>query len=121
LSWMADNQRKGISPQARIITIHASGSVSQRLWDLPQDEALHFIRQAFEGYLADGASIVEAKLKCWQYSQPTVLHPERYLMAEGLPPLVFAGDAFGEARVEGAFLSGLAASEALAERLTSSY
>ena len=70
-----------------------------------------------EKFLADGAVIVEAELKRWRYSQPTVLHPERYLAADGLPPLYFAGDAFREARVEGAFLSGTAAGEALAKVL----
>jgi renalase len=119
LRWIADNQRKGISSEARVITVHASGSVSQRLWNLADDEALQYIQQAFESYLAEGARIIEAKLERWPYSQPTVLHPERYLMAEGLPLLVFAGDAFGEARVEGAFLSGSAAGEALSRRLMS--
>jgi predicted NAD/FAD-dependent oxidoreductase len=117
LSWIADNQRKGISPQARIITVHTSGNTSQTLWDQPETEALEFIRQEFEPYLADGAKIVEAELKRWRYSQPTVLHSERYLVAQGFPPLAFAGDAFKEARVEGAFLSGLAAGEALADQL----
>ncbi len=117
LSWIADNQRKGISPHARIITVHAAGSISQNLWDLPEDEALNFIQQEFERYLAEDANIVEAELKRWRYSQPTILHPERYLMAQALAPLAFAGDGFGEARVEGAFLSGLAAGEALAAQL----
>jgi len=117
LSWIADNQRKGISPHAHIITVHAAGSISQNLWDLPETEALTFIQQEFERYLAPGTTIVEAELKRWRYSQPTILHPERYLMAQELPPLAFAGDGFGEARVEGAFLSGLAAGQALATRL----
>ena len=117
LSWIADNQRKGISPHERVITVHAAGSISQNLWDQAEAEALIFIQQEFEGYLADGASIVEAELKRWRYSQPIVLHSERYLMAHGLLSLAFAGDGFGEARIEGAFLSGSAAGEALAARL----
>ncbi len=102
----------------RVITVHAAGSISQNLWDQPEAEALTFIRQEFEGYLADGATIVEADLKRWRYSQPSILHSERYLMAQGVPLLAFAGDGFGEARVEGAFLSGLAVGEAMAARLT---
>jgi predicted NAD/FAD-dependent oxidoreductase len=49
-----------------------------------------------------------------------VVHPHRCLVATGLPPLVFAGDAFGEAKVEGAVRSGAAAAEALREVLGAS-
>ena len=118
ISWIADNQRKGISPDAHIITVHSGMSVSQQLWEQPAEEALAYVRREFEPFLAEGAVIVEAELKRWRYSQPTVLHPERFLLAEGLPPLCFAGDAFGEARVEGAFLSGAAAGETLAQAAT---
>lgn len=117
IGWIGDNQRKGISPNARIITVHSGISVSQKLWEGPEADALEFLRAAFEKYLAAGAVIVEAELKRWRYSQPTVLHPDRYLAADGLPPLYFAGDAFGEARIEGAFLSGTAASEAIVQQL----
>jgi len=117
LSWIADNQRKGISPKAHIITVHAAGAISQNLWDLPESEALNFVQQEFKRFLVEGTTIVEAELKRWRYSQPTILHSERYLLAQGLAPLVFAGDAFGEARIEGAFLSGLAAGEAVVSRL----
>ena len=117
ISWIGDNQRKGISPNATIITVHASGEFSRQLWDMAEERALAALRQELETYLESGSTISEAQLKRWRYAQPTVLHPERYLLADGLPPLIFAGDGFGEARVEGAFLSGLAAGEALAEQL----
>ena len=49
----------------------------------------------------------------WRYSQPTVLHEESFLVAEGVPNLVFAGDAFAGPKIEGAALSGLSAAEAM--------
>lgn len=117
ISWISDNQRKGISPEATIITVHASGDFSRQLWDKPEEKALAELRDALQAYLEPGSSIGEAQLKRWRYAQPTTLHPERYLLVSGLPPLIFAGDAFGEARVEGAVLSGQAAGAALADRL----
>ncbi|MEZ4673324.1 MAG: hypothetical protein R2932_03665 [Caldilineaceae bacterium] len=56
-----------------------------------------------------------AQLKRWRYALPTVIHPERYLLAQGRPPLLFGGDAFGHPRVEGAKLSGLAMGNQLAQ------
>lgn len=117
ISWIGDNHRKGISPNATIITVHANGDYSRELWDMREELALAKLREALELHLEAGAVISEAQLKRWRYAQPTVLHSDRYLLAGGVPPLIFAGDGFGEARVEGAFLSGLAAAGAFTERL----
>lgn len=119
ISWMADNQRKGISPNATVITVHAGTNYSQQLWDMPENVALAMLQAALQPYLESAGSFVEAQLKRWRYALPTTLHPERYLLAEGVPALAFAGDAFGESRVEGAALSGLAAGAALAAKLVS--
>jgi renalase len=59
----------------------------------------------------EAAGVVDARLHRWQYATPTEPYPERCL--EVAPGVVLAGDAFGGPRVEGAYLSGLAAAEAL--------
>jgi hypothetical protein len=115
ISWIADNRRKGISPGATLLTVHAGPDYSRQLWDAPQAEALAALRAGLHPFLGSGTTIREAQLKRWRYALPTALHPERCLMAAGLPPLVLAGDAFGEPRIEGAALSGLAAAEAIRE------
>ncbi|MDL1883721.1 FAD-binding protein [Anaerolineae bacterium CFX8] len=117
ISWVADNRRKGISPEATVITVHTGPQSSRDLWETTERDALAALRAAVEPFLAPGAVIRESQLKAWRYALPTVLHPERYLPAAGLPPLVFAGDAFGGPRVEGAALSGLEAGRALAALL----
>lgn len=109
ICWIADNQRKSISPEATLITVHASPEQSQLLWNEPNEEALLALTDGLVPFFEDHTSIIEAQLKRWRYSVPTVLHPERYLAVTQLPPLAFAGDAFGEARIEGAALSGIAA------------
>jgi hypothetical protein len=52
----------------------------------------------------------------WRYSRPVVAHPEACLFTQEPALLAFAGDAFGTPRVEGAFLSGRAAAQALLNR-----
>ncbi len=112
MSWIANNRQKGISDET-IITVHASGDVSEMLYNEPEEHVLTLMRAEFEGLLHYDAEIVEAQLKRWRYAQPKAIHPHACLVAKDLPLLVFAGDAFGSARVEGAVLSGLAASRAL--------
>jgi renalase len=110
--WVADNRRKGISEQ-QIITAHAEARYSRAHYDDPDEDNLAFLTRELKQYLGSDAVIVESQLKKWRYSVPLITHPFDCLAAQGLP-LVFAGDAFGgQGRVEGAFMSGLAAAEAV--------
>jgi renalase len=61
---------------------------------------------------------IQTSISRWRYSWVTRPHPEPCLMASEEPPLLFAGDAFGGAKVEGAALSGLAAADRLLDRCT---
>lgn len=110
--WLADNQAKGISDEC-IVTVHAEARYSRQNYDAPEEGVLAFLRAPLEARLKEGASIVESQLKKWKYSTPLTTYPQDCLVAEGLP-IVFAGDAFGgRGRVEGAYISGLVAGEAL--------
>ncbi|MBN2305071.1 MAG: FAD-dependent oxidoreductase [Anaerolineae bacterium] len=113
ISWIADNRRKGISPQAMLITVHASPSYSRTLWDKPDWEILIALETALYLYKSYDTEIVESHLHRWKYSRPAAAYGGGYRVAAGLPPLIFAGDAFAGPRVEGAALSGLAAANAL--------
>ena len=113
ISWLADNKRKGISPEVALLTVHAGPAFSEQLWNSPRAEVLEALQCGLEPFLDPSAKIVEAHLKRWRYAQPIALHPERYVLARDLPPLAFAGDAFGWPRVEGAALSGIAAANAM--------
>ena len=118
--WVADNQAKGIS-ETTIITSHANAKFSRQNWDASEADIVRALESAVQPYLKQGARIVQTQLKRWRYSVPLTTHPQESLLAKELPPLVFAGDAFGgRGRVEGAFTSGLAAGEAMHAALTSS-
>lgn len=115
--WIADNQAKGISA-AKIITTHASPKYSRQHWDAPPADIIANLEAALRPYLQPGGRIVNTQLKKWRYSIPLTTHPHECLLAKDLPNLVFAGDAFGgRGRVEGAFMSGIAAGHALAAAL----
>ncbi|MFZ2361199.1 MAG: FAD-dependent oxidoreductase [Anaerolineae bacterium] len=114
IAWMADNQRKGISPEATLATVHAAPEISEAAWQMPEAAVLESLFEGLQPFLPPGAQVLEQQLKRWRYALPTQSYPERMLVADGPLPLVFAGDAFGGPRIEGAALSGLAAGRALA-------
>lgn len=114
--WIADNRAKGISA-AKIVTSHASPKYSRQHWDDPPADIIAKLEAALRPHLQSGR-IVHSQLKKWRYSIPLTTHPQECLLAKDLPNLVFAGDAFGgRGRVEGAFMSGIAAGHALAAAL----
>ncbi len=115
ITWIADNQRKGISPDATVITIHAGPEFSRAHYDAPDADVEPQLRAALNPYLGAGATIAEAQVKRWRYALPLVLYPQRYLKALDLPSLYFGGDAFGGPRVEGAALSGMTIGRLLTE------
>jgi renalase len=117
LDWVGDNQRKGIS-RAPSVTIHAGPEWSRAHFDA--DEArvtaslLAFAGEQLQTDLSSG--VVETSLARWRYSWVTQPFPGPCLVARDEPPLIFAGDAFGPSKVEGAALSGLAAADHLLGR-----
>jgi predicted NAD/FAD-dependent oxidoreductase len=115
-SFIADNQLKGIS-DAPAVTFHASHELSAARWEDDADEILADLVDLARPWLGT-ATILEAQLKTWRYAQP-VLPAEHEIEATAVEgaPLVFAGDAFAGAKVEGAFVSGHAAGTHLASIL----
>lgn len=115
LQWIADNTRKGISPGAHAVTLHAAHPFSQEHWEDDDATVSRLLLAAAREWL--GAGVVEAQVKRWRYAKPIKTHTERCLCLRADPPLLLAGDAFGGPRVEGAALSGLASAERVASRL----
>lgn len=112
-SFVGDNQAKGAS-SVPSITFHASPAWSTARFDDDPDVVRAELLAAASDLLGDSRPI-EVHLHRWRYARPIAVHPERCLVAEPIPGtrLVFAGDAFGEAKVEGAVRSGLAAAAAV--------
>jgi renalase len=111
--WLADNRRKGISPESTVLTAHASAAFSHRHFDDADDLIIHAFLGELAPLLNKVPAPVEVQIKRWRYALPTTLDAAPFLRAANLPPLFFGGDAFGAPRVEGAALSGLAIADAL--------
>lgn len=110
ISWLADNQLKGISPQPAV-TLHASHAFSVEHWEGDRQESGRQLLLAAAPWL--GATVKEFQVHAWRYSKPLRGEDCACLLANDAPPLIFAGDAFGGSEVEGAALSGWAAAEML--------
>lgn len=118
ISWIGDNQAKGISPKATIITVQANETYSGQMWNSPDDRIMNALRTDLQLYIHKDAKIKEEQLKRWRYSRPLSNYPERCMIVDNVVPLILAGDAFGGPRVEGAVLSGLAAADAMIQALS---
>lgn len=110
ISWLADNQQKGIS-SVPALTVHASGGFSRQHFDAPPEQvAAMLIEQVRPWIDGDPATvIVEQSLHRWKFATPTTIIPAALVAAVTSPPIVCCGDAFGGPKVEGAASSGLAA------------
>jgi hypothetical protein len=110
ISWLADNQQKGISA-VPALTVHASGAFSRQHFDDPPEQVtaalIELVRPWIDGDPA--TAIVGQSLHRWKFATPTTIIPAPLVAAVTLPPIVCCGDAFGGPKVEGAASSGLAA------------
>lgn len=114
LDWIGDNHQKGIS-EVPALTIHAGPGWSREHFDAEPERTESRLLALAEEYVGP-LDPRETKLFRWRYSWVENAHPEPYLMAGEDPPLLFCGDAFGGAKVEGAALSGLSAADYLLSR-----
>jgi renalase len=114
LQTLADNRQKGLDGEMTGVTILAGPAFSLLHWETAKEEAAKLLLAAATPWL--GSPVTHWRYHRWRYSQPVQTFDARCYGIEGGPPLVLAGDAFGGPRVEGAFLSGVAAANWLLER-----
>ncbi len=111
-SFVADNALKGISPRTAV-TLHAAHDLSGQRWDDDPDTVLRELLAEGADWLG-GSPVATAQLKRWRYSGPRQPWPDS--TCEAAPGVFLAGDAFAGPKVEGAFLSGVAAAAAVLAR-----
>lgn len=110
VAWLADNQQKGVS-SIPALTIHSSAEfAARRLDDDPADWGAELLAAARS--LHDG-DVVRHRTHRWLYSAPRETMDVGAVTIAAPAPIVLAGEVFSGARVEGAFVSGTTAAEAL--------
>jgi hypothetical protein len=111
ITWIADNQQKGISPHGAAVTIHAGAAFSQAQWEMDDDSVAWLLFSAAARWL--GSEVAQYQVHRWRYSKPFTFYGESCLFLNEPGPWVLAGDGFGGPRIEGAFQSGLSAADAI--------
>jgi predicted NAD/FAD-dependent oxidoreductase len=111
IDWIADNQQKGVSPRAVGVTIHASAGFSREQWATDDEAVARQLLASAARWL--GSEVAQVQVHRWRYSKPSTFYgaPCLYLNEPG--PWVLAGDGLVGPRIEGAFLSGLSAADAI--------
>jgi predicted NAD/FAD-dependent oxidoreductase len=115
IAWIADNQKKAISPQAAAITIHAGAAFSRAHWEADETAVVGQLLDAARPWL--GREPIQTQVHRWRYAKPVTFYGEASLRLNGPGPLLLTGDAMVGPRIEGAFLAGLAASSELVSGL----
>ncbi|MCX6631711.1 MAG: FAD-dependent oxidoreductase [Candidatus Solibacter sp.] len=114
VEWIADNTQKGVSTGAAALTIHARADFSLHNLEAPQEYVAKLLLEAAKPWF--GGQVTAWQLHRWRYSRPVDAGRRPACLFSRQPAcLAIAGDAFGGSRLEGAFLSGLAAAESIGE------
>ena len=109
-SFVADNQRKGVSA-APAVTLHVNHEESAAHWDDPPDELRAWALDAAAPWFGDASGASPPGCGAGASPGPQTIWPEACWTPEAGLPLALAGDAFAGPKVEGAALSGLAAAD----------
>lgn len=119
LYWVVDNKTKGISSEC-VITVQAERLWSKHNYARSDEAILSDLAEALQPFLSNAAVIIESVLVRWDNAAPMSTHTD-YMLRDETLPIIFAGDGYGgRGRIEGAFLSGLRAAQALIPNLATS-
>ena len=110
VSWIGDNFQKGVSSVEGAITVHGAPQWSAQNYTLDDEKTVQVLAHAAREFL--GAEIRASSVARWKFSKPNDARTDGCVRWDEAK-LVFAGDAFGGSKVEGAMSSGWAAAQAL--------
>lgn len=110
ISWIADNEPKGVSPIGPSLTIQATPEWSRKFWEeTPSVQEEHLIDAASEWVSPNAWEHTE--IKTWRYALVESPLSQNHLSLTHDPHVLLAGDGFTGPRIENAILSGLSVSK----------
>lgn len=112
VSWICDNQQKGISPQKTCVTIHGSPEFSRQNIEADLNSAAAELLEAVREWIP-AENITSQQVHRWRYSLAEKRHFEPFLRLQKPFTMLVGGDGFGIGNVEGAFQSGLLMAQSL--------
>lgn len=115
LEWIAADDSRRAEPQG-LFVLHATPTFSREHFEQePGEVARRLLEAAAEVTAAEGFRFAKVEhFHRWRYARvENPLPLPAFRLLDGKGRLVFAGDAFGEPKLESAWLSGCAAAEAL--------
>lgn len=102
ISWVSDNNKKGITDKENSFTIHLTPDYSEENWDNINKEYLtRYIEEYFDN------EIEYLEIKKWKFAQTLINYPKTYEVISNNPMMIFIGDGFGKPRIESAVISSL--------------
>jgi renalase len=118
LSWVSlDSSKRSPSPERPLsLVVHSTAEFARQHLERKEGAVPLLLQQAAQ-YLGDWITQpIACQVQGWRYALPTHVLNQLYLETDTPGPLFWAGDWCGGPRVEGAFLSGWAAGEAILHR-----
>jgi renalase len=109
ISFITDNNIKGINSYKSAISIEMANSFSIENWDKSNNELSELIWELSKEWIR--SKILDYQIHKWKFSKPLVPYGKSFELIDSDSKLFIAGDAFGGNNIESAYLSGLSAAE----------
>lgn len=114
ISFITDNNLKGINKSLTALTVEMSNDFSIENWDKSDEEITELIIESSSEYF--NSKVLKSQIHKWKYSTPLKSYPKKFEVVDSPGTLYFAGDAFLGSTVESAYLSGLYSAKSLYQR-----
>jgi hypothetical protein len=107
IAWIARDDTKREDRSTSVLVVHSTGAYARARFDDPADAVALDLLSSASRIVSWADRPTWRDVRRWRYALTEQVHPDPWLQVED--GLALAGDAFGEGRIEGAFLSGLEA------------